>query len=266
MASRAEQKAAARAAREARLKAASKNQARNTRLIRLASLVGGVAIVIVVIVLAVGGGSGTTTYTNKQAQAIVNPLLHGIPQNGNTLGNPHAKITLTEFGDLVCPVCREFALAGEHDTIAKEVREGKVKIVYRADETASGAFNHSEFVPGQVGALAAGLQHKEWNYILLWYYEQKDESTPYVTNHWIQNIALQIPGLNLTKWQADRNSTALAAQVKSDEQAMAAMVAAKEIPSNATPTLVFTGSKGTAQPVQAPLTYSQLNTGYGIVS
>jgi hypothetical protein len=266
MASRAEQKAAARAAREARLKAASRNQARNTRLIRLASLVGGVAIVIVVIVLAVGGGSGVTSYTPKQAQAIVNPLLRGIPQSGNVLGNPKAKITLTEFGDLVCPICRDFAVGGEHDTIAKEVREGKVKIVYRADETASGAFNNSEFVSGQVAARAAGLQNKEWNYVLLWYYEQKSEDTPYVTNHWIQNIALQIPGLDLTKWQADRNSAALAGQVKSDEQAMAALVAAKEIPSNATPTLVFAGSKGTAQPVQAPLTYSQLKTAYGIVS
>ncbi|HEX4036088.1 MAG TPA: thioredoxin domain-containing protein [Solirubrobacteraceae bacterium] len=266
MASRAEQKAAARAAREARLKAASKNQARNTRLLRLASVAGGVAIVIVVIILAVGGGSGSTTYTNKQAKAIVNHLLKGIPQSGNTLGNPKAKITLTEYGDLVCPICRDFAIGGEHDTIAKEVRAGKVKIVYRADETASGAFNHKEFVPGQVAALAAGLQHKEWNYILLWYYEQKSEDTAYVTNHWIQGIALQIPGLDLTKWQSDRNSSALASRVKSDEQAMAALVAAKEIPSNATPTLVFSGSKGTAQPVQAPLTYSQLKTAYGIVS
>ena len=264
MASRAEQKAAARAAREARLKAASQVQARNTRLLRLASLVGVVAVVIVVIVLAVGGGSGT--YTPKQAKTIVGKLLAGIPQNGNVLGNPNAPITLTEYGDLVCPICRDFALAGEDQTIRNEVRQGKVKLVFAAMETASSFANGGEFVAGQVAARAAGVQHKEWNYILVWYYLQKSEDAAYVTNSWIQHIALQIPGLDLTKWQADRSSRTLGNEVQADLQAGQQMVASKEIPAPETPTLIFKGPKGTAPPVQAALDYPTLKTGYKLVT
>ncbi|HLW95329.1 MAG TPA: thioredoxin domain-containing protein [Solirubrobacteraceae bacterium] len=260
MASRAEQKAAARAAREARLKAASKNQARNTRLMKLGGLVAGVAIVIVVIVVAVGGGS--STLTPKKTKALVTSLLAGIPQSGNTLGNPNAKITVVEYGDLVCPICQEFAVGGEASAIRNEVRQGKVKFVYRATETASGSNNNGEFVAGQVAAKAAGLQHKEWNYILTWYNEQKSETTPYVTNGWLQQLAQQIPGLNLAKWQQDRNSTALANQVKAEEQDIADLVAQKAIPAIETPTLVFTGPKGTPPPVQAALTYSDLKTAF----
>ncbi|HEY7966157.1 MAG TPA: thioredoxin domain-containing protein [Solirubrobacteraceae bacterium] len=266
MASRAEQKAAARAAREARLKAASQVQARNTRLIRLATLVGAVALVIVVIIVAVGGGSGVKSYTPKQAQAIVSSLLAGIPQNGNVLGNPNAPITLTEYGDLVCPICRDFALAGEDQAIRHEVRQGKVKLVYSAMETASASFNGGQFAAGQVAARAAGVQHKEWNYILLWYYEQKSETTPYVTNSWIQNIALQIPGLNLAKWQADRSNSTLGNEVQADQQAVQQMVVSKQIPQPETPTLIFKGPKGTLQPIQSVLDYTTLKKAFKLVT
>ncbi len=83
----------------------------------------------------------------KKAQSTVNTLLAGIPQQGDTLGSPSAKVTVTEYGDLVCPVCKEFALGAENQLIANEVRSGKVKIVYKALETASQDANNSMFVP-----------------------------------------------------------------------------------------------------------------------
>ena len=40
----------------------------------------------------------------------------GIPQSGNALGNPTAPVTLEYFGDLECPICREFTLGAlPHD-------------------------------------------------------------------------------------------------------------------------------------------------------
>ncbi|HTU97843.1 MAG TPA: hypothetical protein VMF14_18485, partial [Solirubrobacteraceae bacterium] len=46
----------------------------------------------------------------------------------------------------------DFALGAENQLIANEVRQGKVKIVYKALETASQTANNSMFVPSQTAA------------------------------------------------------------------------------------------------------------------
>ena len=38
-------------------------------------------------------------------------MLKGIPQHGTTLGNPKAPVTFTEYGDLQCPICKDFPRA-----------------------------------------------------------------------------------------------------------------------------------------------------------
>jgi protein-disulfide isomerase len=174
MASRAEQKAAARAAREAAHKELNAAQARRMRLIWLGGLAAAAALAIVIVVVAAGGGGGSKSTNSKTATATVAALLKGIPQSGNTLGNPKAAVTVTEFGDLVCPVCQDFALTSEAELISKDVRAGKVKLVYRGLETASSTANPGEYVASQVAARAAGLQGREWDYVLLWYHEQGD--------------------------------------------------------------------------------------------
>ena len=122
-------------------------------------------------------------------------------------------MTVTEYGDLVCPICKDFALGAENQLIANEVKSGKVKIVYKALETASGQANRSMFVPGQTAMLAAGNQKKAWNYIELFYHEQGDETTSYVTDNYLGGLAQQIPGLNFNQWSSDRGSSALSSQV-----------------------------------------------------
>ena len=47
-------------------------------------------------------------------------------------------MTVTEYGDLECPVCRDFALGAENQLISNDVRSGKVKLVYKSLETATG--------------------------------------------------------------------------------------------------------------------------------
>ena len=87
-----------------------------------------------------------------------------------------------------------------------------------------------------------------------------------MTNNWIQSIALLVPGLNLTKWQADRSNSTITGEVAADAQSVKDMIASKEIPEAETPTLIFAGPKGTAPPVQAELPYSSLKSGFKIVS
>ncbi len=182
MASRKEQKEAARQRRVAEEQERASRSRRDRRLRMLGGTVIG-ALVIIGVAIAVSSGGGSShaapapqSSSAKQAATSVNTLLAGIPQSGNRLGSPNAKVTLTEYGDLVCPICKDFALGTENQLIANDVRHGKVKIVYQPLETASQTANNSMFVPSQTAALAAGEQKRGWNYIELFYHEQGDET------------------------------------------------------------------------------------------
>lgn len=269
MASRAEQKAAARAVREARQAQLSAAQARRMRLIWLSGLVLLAALVIVVIAVAVGG-NGTKAVNSKTAQVKVAALLRGIPQSDNVadgieLGNPKAPVKITEYGDLVCPVCQDFALTSEQQLIKADVRTGKASLVYRGDETASATANSGEYVAGQVAARAAALQKLGWNYIYTWYEEQQDETTPYVTTSFMTGLAKQIRGLNLAKWRMQLQNPNLSGYVTLDGRAMNALV--KSLPQgNATPTILITGPKGSAAPIQGLAPYSDFQAAIKSVS
>jgi len=266
MASRKEQKEAARQQRLAEEQARAERARRDRRLRTLGgTVVGAVLVVVIAIVISSSGSSSAQVVkpnspAAKKAQSTVNTLLAGIPQSGNTLGNPNAKVTVTEYGDLVCPVCKSFALGGENQLIAKDVRAGKVKIVYKALETASGTANGSMFVPSQTAMLAAGNQKKAWNYIELFYHEQGDETSSYVTDNYLGGLAKQIPGLNFSQWDSDRNASNLKSQVNSDTSSAAASGF------NSTPTIVVSGPKAQAQPIVAAATYDQLQAAIQQVS
>jgi protein-disulfide isomerase len=261
MASRKEQKEAARQQRLAQEQARALKARRDRRLRMTGGVIVGAIVVVVAAIAISSNGSKNATApkptspTAKTAAATVNKLLAGIPQSGNTLGSPSAKVTVTEYGDLVCPICKDFALSSENQLIANDVRSGKVKIVYRALETASQTANASMFVPSQVAALAAGLQNRAWYYIELFYHEQGDETTSYVTDSYLNGLAAQITGLNYAKWTSDRTSSALASDVTADESA------AQAAGFDSTPTIVIKGPKSQAQPIVGdPSSYSSLES------
>ena len=141
MASRKEQKEAARQRRLAEEQAAQLRTRRTRRLRMLGGVLAAAVAVVVVLILVSSGGNKTAKANDPQATASasrqVSQLLSGIPQSGNTLGNPKAKVTFTEYGDLECPICMEFSTGAEEQLIRNEVRSGKVKLVYKSFETAS---------------------------------------------------------------------------------------------------------------------------------
>jgi protein-disulfide isomerase len=254
MASRTKQKEEARQRRLAEERARAERARRDRRLRMVGGVVlGAVALVAVAIAISSGGSSNApkpTSAAAKQSAAQVQQLLTGIPQSGARLGSPTAPVTLTYFGDLECPICQEFTLGSFPQLVANEVRAGKVQVVYRAFETATR--DPQTFQTQEVAALAAGEQQRFWNYLELFYHEQGQEGTGYVTESYLQGLAHQIPGLNLVKWQGDRSNAALINQVQSDGQAGTTAGV------TGTPTLIFQGPHGKATPSSAVPTYSQL--------
>ena len=264
MASRKDQKEQARAARVAQQEAAVAS-AQRTRRIQIfgGAIAIAVIVIVVVIVISTSGGGGNAikpqSAAAKAAAKHVDSLLAGIPESGNTLGNPNAKVTITEYGDLECSVCDVLSAPTsftnpEHEQgsgwldqlISTYVRTGKAKLVYKSLETASGGNpDQNAFKQQQVAAYAAGLQGKAWYYIELMYNEQGKESTNYVTESYLQALAKQVPGLNFKKWMTDRKSAKLANMVVTEGRAGTAV----DSGSASTPTVVISGPKGLATPI-----------------
>jgi protein-disulfide isomerase len=258
MASRKEQKEQARARRLAEEQARAERARRDRRLRTIGGVVLG-AIVVIAVAIAVSSGGGSSSATglqkgtpaNKTATSVQG-LLAGIPQSGAQLGSSKAPVTMTYYGDLQCPICQDFTLhGGFSQLLAKDVRAGKVKVVYRAFQTATR--DPTTFKNQQVAALAAGQQQKFWNYTELFYHEQGAEGTSYANDTYLTGLAKQIPGLSLSKWQTDRSSSSLANQIATDEQT------GNSIGVSGTPTLVFQGPTGkTASPQSSVPSYSDL--------
>jgi protein-disulfide isomerase len=262
----------AKAKEEARQRRIAEEQARaaaQQRVRRLQMLTGVVLLAVVVIGVAIAVSSGNSTNSlglqkGKQlasTEAAVSQMFQGIPQSGNTLGSSSAPVTLTYYGDLECPICRDFTLTGGFPQLVQnEVRQGKVKIVYSATCTATcNSHPRSTFTSQQIAALAAGQQNKFWNYAELFYRQQADETSDYVNEHYLSQLAIQA-GLNVASWQAARSSQALSQELTQQEQSETQQGI------NSTPTLIFSGPKGKNQPPESVPSYANLQSSIQAVS
>jgi protein-disulfide isomerase len=176
---------------------------RRTRLLQLSA--GGVflaiiAVVVIIIVAGSGGGSGGDA-GNVEEKTEVDKLLTGIPQNANVLGKASAPVTLYEYGDLQCPICKEYSEEVLPAVIEKQVKNGEVKIVYRDFIIIS-----EESIPAGEAALAAGEQGKGWSFIELFYRNQGEERSGYVTDAFIEGIAEGAGVPNMKKFNEERKS------------------------------------------------------------
>jgi protein-disulfide isomerase len=217
---RKQRREAARAERRALEEAEAAGAARRRRLAQLGGVVAAVVVAIVVVLIATsGGGSSGKVQTGTKAVPLVNKVeaqLAGTTQSGNVIGRSTAPVTLVYFGDLECPICRDFSLGALPKLFQEQVKTGRLRIEYRSLETATR--EPEVFKTQQIAALAAGKQNKMWQYIELFYNQQGEESSGYVTEKFLQGLAQQVPGLNLSQWTSERNNPALSNQIATDAQ------------------------------------------------
>ena len=186
---------------------------------------------VVIAVIAAGGliwasqRSGTADQGANAADVAAGKLkdvkqvqdfLAGVPQKGYTLGDANAPVTITEFGDLRCPVCKSFALDTENQMIGTFVKTGKAKFQYRIWPILG-----TDSVSAARCAIAAQQQNKLFEYQDLWYHNQQDEATDYATPAFCDGIAKAL-GLDMAKFQKDREDEAIWAPEVQDVQVIAA--------------------------------------------
>jgi protein-disulfide isomerase len=202
--------------REERIAAESKAQSgdRRTRLLQLAA--GGVflaIIVVVVVIIVAGSGSSSDSggdAPSGQQTTEVDKLLGNIPQQATVLGKSSAPVTLIEYGDLQCPICKEYSEEILPEIIEKQVKNGEVKIVYRDFIIIS-----EESIPAGEAALAAGEQGKGWTFIELFYRNQGEERSGYVTDEFIEGIAEGAGVPDMKKFNEERKSGKFKKKVES---------------------------------------------------
>ena len=198
----------------------------------LLALLVAVAIVVaaLLVVLSQLGGAGGGSAED------VGEFYSGIPQDGTTLGEGDAPVTLYLYEDFQCPFCGQFDREMFPDLVDDYVREGQVKVV---SETM--AFLGPDSLTAARAALAAGEQNRYWPYHTLLFEKQGGENSGYVTDEFLRNLAEQTPGLDVAKWEEERAGDSFT------EELEAVQSKAQSQGVNSTPTLVFEGPNGQAK-------------------
>jgi protein-disulfide isomerase len=220
------------ARREERLQAEStdEREKRRKRLLQIGSAAAFLAIVIVAVLIVINQSESDGGDTSLEGVSAVRSELSGIPQEGMVLGNPSARVTLTEFGDLQCPVCKAFAEEVVPEVIESKVRSGKAKIEFRNFTIING-----ESVPAAAAVIAAGKQGRGWDFVELFYRNQGIEASGYVTDEFLTEIARGAGVSDIAQWNKDRQSDAVLRQVQSETDE------AESLGLRGTPSFVITG-------------------------
>jgi protein-disulfide isomerase len=203
-------------AREARLAAERQEAAAAQRRRRLGQL-GGVVLVaaaIVAVLVVISSGGGSKTASVPAAGQAASPgdapsLFAGLPQKGLTLGSAKAPVTLVEFSDMQCPVCRDYTSAVFPSLVKKYVRTGKLRMEMRLQ-----SFLGPDSVTAGKAVAAAARQNRAWTFADIFYDNQGQENSGYVTPDFVQSIASATPGLNHAQLVRDASTPAAADVLK----------------------------------------------------
>ena len=184
---------------------------------------GGAAIVVVALVAAsllLRGDDDDSEASPTTTTRSPSTLLDGIPQDRAVLGSADATVTLIQFEDLQCPVCKRYQEEGFPGIVEEYVRPGKVKLRF-----VGLAFIGPRLGEGAPPRLAAGEQGKLWQYADALYANQGGENSGWVTDELLEQLAGEL-GLDWTKLQTDADGPAALQQANS----MAAEAEQREVP------------------------------------
>lgn len=224
--------------REKRLKAEAQAKGGDSRqnlmkIVGAAAFVAIVGIVVAIFVVSSGGDDSPS----KDASSVSEQLA-GIDQNGMVLGNPDAKVTLIEYGDLQCPICKQYAEEILPDVIEGPIKAGKANFEYK-----NWAILGEDSTLAAKAAIAAGEQDLGWTFIENFYANQGIENTGYVTDDFLTGIAEDSGIQDIDKWNVDREKPGLEDDLlKIDSEASG-------LNFTGTPSFAIRDSKGKVTPV-----------------
>lgn len=175
---------------------------RRRRLLQMAAGAAFLALAAVLVLIVVNATkSGDGGDTKIEGVAEVDRLLDGIPQEGLFLGDykKGVPVELIEYGDLQCPVCKGYAEEKLPPIIEHQVRQGEAAIEFR-----NFAIIGPQSKPAGAAAIAAGEQHRGWNFLELFFRNQGEENSGYADDAFLKAVARAAGVKNMKKWNSDR--------------------------------------------------------------
>lgn len=187
---------------------------RRTRLLQMgAGAVFLVIVAVVVLIVVNSSSSNSGGDTELEQVATVNKLFKGISQEKLELGDQKAPVTLYEYGDLQCPVCKGYSEEVLPSIIESKVKAGEVKLVFR-----NFLIIGPDSKPAGAAAIAAGNQGRGWSYLELFYRNQGTENSGYVTPEFMESVAKGAGVKDLAKWNEERESKDIAGEMEKTTQ------------------------------------------------
>ena len=171
------------------------------KIVGISAFVALVAVIGIVLVVSSGGDDdGGSTKT----AASVDEQLAGIPQKGTVLGNSKSGVTLVEFGDLQCPICKLYADDVLPDVIAGPIKDGDANFDFQ-----QWAILGEDSVLAAKAALAAAEQNRYWQFVENFYADQGTENSGYVTDEFLTDLAEKSGVPDIDKWNTDREADSM---------------------------------------------------------
>ncbi|HEY5816474.1 MAG TPA: thioredoxin domain-containing protein [Solirubrobacterales bacterium] len=189
------------------------SEERRRRLLQLVSAAAFLAVAVVLVLIVVNSSETDGGDTELEGVATAKRELRGIPQDGLALGEPVAEVTLYEYGDLQCPVCKGFAEDVVPDVIEAKVRSGEARIEFR-----NFTIINEESVPAAAAAIAAGEQTRGWDFLDVFYANQGQEATGYVTDEFLAAIARAVGVPDIARWDEERESPVVLRRVQHESE------------------------------------------------
>lgn len=176
----------------------SAQRRRRSQMTILGLLIAAALVVAVILVFALRD-SGSTAKSGGDVKdvATVNKSLKGLTQDGFELGDPDAPVTIVEFVDPQCPACRDFFLREEPAVLDKIVRPGKARL-----ELKTYAILGPDSKKAAAAMHAIAEQNRLFNFTAIFYHNQGQENSGYVTDKFIDLIA-RAAGVDVKQMHAD---------------------------------------------------------------
>ena len=166
------------------------------------------ALVVVGVMVAVDRGGSVQPTVAAQA---VSAELAGVLQVDMTLGEPDAAVTINEYGDLQCTACSAFATGILPAVIDKLVKTGAAN----SPSTTGRSSTRPIRSPLPRPPMPPGTRAGAWQFIELFYGNQGEERSGYVTDAFLDRLA-KAAGADIARFDSDRHTPAVTARVRED--------------------------------------------------
>jgi len=125
-------------------------------------------------------------------------IFGGMPQEGDRLGSDDAPVTIQVFNDIQCDDCRDDFLGTIPALAERYARPGDAKLLWRHY---SNSVNPEQL--GFYGAEAAADQNYAWQYIYLFFRNQKEAERVGIDDDYLASIAGGTEELDIEEWEVD---------------------------------------------------------------